>query len=218
MSAPHAPARWWFFDLDGTLIDSSAGILDSLRFALHGIGAPEPGEAVLRGWIGPPLRRSFGNYLGNADPQRIEAAVALYLQHMEASGWRRFHVYDGAAEMLQALADGGARLCVVTAKIESFARRILATQAFGALFSDIVGATADGRLALKTDLVAEALRRTGADPARTTMVGDRDLDMAGAVDHGLTGVGVLWGFGSADELRAAGATRLLARPSELLAG
>ncbi len=204
-----------FFDLDGTLIDSSAGILACLRFALATLGREIPDEAHLRGWIGPPLRTSFAPWLDH-DAELIERAVQLYLHHMDAAGWRNYRIYEGVDDVLRALHANGIRLCLVTAKVESYARRILADTPFGALFSEIVGATADGALSLKADLIAEALRRTGADPATTAMVGDHPLDMRGARHHGLAAIGVLWGYSSEAELREAGAQRLAASPGQLL--
>lgn len=216
MNRLDSPAAGWFFDLDGTLIDSAEGILACLRFALRGIDAPAPDESVLRRWIGPPLRCSFGDYLGPGDPARIERAVALYLQHMDEVGWREYRVFDGVPQVLEALRARGSRLCVVTAKVETYARRILAHSGLAECFGQIVGATADGRLALKADLIGEALRRTGAEPATTWMVGDRNLDIEGALAHGMRGIGVLWGIGSADELRQAGAWRLVSQPAQWL--
>lgn len=204
---------WAFLDLDGTLIDSAIGITRSIAYALEKVGhAPLP-EAQLLGWIGPALRTSFAPLLGDAE--RVESAVAAYLERFEQVGWREHTIYPGIEAALTTLHGQGVRLCLVTAKNEPHARRILAHAPFGDLFDEIVGATLDGSRSHKSQLIAEALHRTSATPGDAMMVGDRHLDIEGARHHGMASAGVLWGFGSEAELRAAGAGRLLRHPGEL---
>ena len=104
---------------------------------------------------------------------------------------------------------------MVTAKNEPHARRILAHLPFGHRFEEIVGATVDGRLSHKADLIGEALRRLGASPDTCWMIGDRRMDLEGARHHGMRNVGVLWGFGGEQELRDAGADHLVMSPARL---
>jgi phosphoglycolate phosphatase len=149
------------------------------------------------------------------DEARVERAVELYRERFEAQGWTEHRIYDGVPEAIEALHAAGHRLAVVTAKNEPHARRIIETLPFGHRFVDIIGATFDGRLSHKPELIAEALERLRADPADCTMIGDRHMDMEGAVHHGMRGIGVLWGFGDEAELRAAGASMLASRPVDL---
>lgn len=202
-----------FFDLDGTLIDSAVGITRCVAHAFEQMGEPVPDEATLRTWIGPSLRVSFAPIL--KDDARVEQAVGHYLHRFEHHGWLEREVYPGIADVIESLHAAGHRLAVVTAKNEPHARKIIATLPFGHRFVEIVGATVDGRISHKPQLIAEALRRLGAEPAECTMIGDRRMDMEGAVHHGMRGIGVLWGFGSEDELLTAGASALARRPAEL---
>lgn len=202
------------FDLDGTLIDSAVGITRCAAHAFEGLGEPVPDEATLRSWIGPPLRSSFAPLLGDAT--RVERALELYLERFESHGWAEHTVYAGIPQTLDALRDVGHRLAVVTAKNEPHARKILASLPFGAHFDDIIGATADGRLSRKPELIAEALARLRVHADGCMMIGDRRMDMEGAAHHRMPGIGVLWGFGGVDELRAAGATHLVDAPAGLL--
>ena len=114
------------------------------------------------------------------------------------------------------LAAAGHRLAVVTAKNEPHARRIIGHLPFGHHFEDVVGATPCGRLSHKPELIGEALARLGLGPEGCWMIGDRRMDIEGARHHGLRNIGVLWGFGGAEELREAGADALAASPTELL--
>ena len=202
-----------FFDPEGTLIDSAVGITRCTTHGLTQLEHPVPTEAELRGWIGPSLRTSFMPLLG--DPAKVEAAVELYLERFESHGWLEHQVYAGIGGAIGALHADGYRLAVVTAKNEPHARKILAHLPFGHRFADIIGATADGRLSHKKDLIGEALRRLSLTPDTCWMIGDRHMDIDGARHHGMRNVGVLWGFGGEQELRDAGATRLASTPDQL---
>lgn len=201
-----------FFDLDGTLVDSSLGITRCVAHALAALGHPPLPDAQLRGWIGPALRTSFGQLFD--DPAEVERAVGLYRERYDGPGITECTVYPGIAEAIEALHAAGHRLAVVTAKNEPHARRVLAALPFGHRFEDVIGATADGRLSHKPELIGEALRRFGVAPGTCTMIGDRHLDIDGARHHGMRGIGVLWGFGGAQELAGADA---LARTPDALA-
>lgn len=202
-----------FFDLDGTLIDSQTGILRSATHALEQLGLPVPGAQLMLGWIGPPMRDSFAALMDS--PAQVEEGLRLYRERYDREGWLEHRVYDGIEDAVRALHAAGHRLAVVTAKNEPHARRIVEHLPFGACFDDVIGATIDGRLSHKPELVAEALRRLSLSPDGIAMIGDRRMDMEGARAHGLRGIGVLWGFGSERELREAGAEALAAHPTEL---
>ena len=202
-----------FFDLDGTLIDSAIGITRCVAHALTQMQHPVPPQAELLRWIGPSLRTSFAPLLG--DPLRVEAAVAHYRDRFESHGWAEHEVYAGIGDTIEALHAAGHRLAVVTAKNEPHARKIIDHLPFGHRFDDVIGATADGRLSHKPELIAEALQRLALPPDECWMIGDRHMDIDGARHHGMRSVGVLWGFGGEAELRAAGADHLASAPAEL---
>ena len=201
------------FDLDGTLIDSAVGITGCVAYALEALGEPVPGEADLLRWIGPPLRTSFGPLLRDAG--RTERAVELYRERFDAIGWSEHTIYPGIEHAIRSLHADGHRLGVVTAKNEPHAQRIVAHLPFGDLFEAISGATSDGRIGEKPELISAALERMHVDAARCWMIGDRHMDIDGARHHAMRSIGVLWGFGGVDELRDAGATQLCAQPAAL---
>jgi phosphoglycolate phosphatase len=202
-----------FFDLDGTLIDSAVGITRCVAYSLERMGHPGLPEATLRSWIGPALRVSYAALFDSAAD--IERAVELYRERFEIEGWREHAIYDGIGDAVEAVHAAGYRLAVVTAKNEPHARKIVGTLPFGHRFEDIIGATPDGRISHKPELIAEALARLALQPERCVMIGDRHLDIEGALHHGMRGIGVLWGFGSEDELREAGAYALVRTPDAL---
>ncbi|MDI9237468.1 HAD hydrolase-like protein [Lysobacter sp. LF1] len=204
-----------FFDMDGTLIDSAVGITRCVEHALVQMGLPVPPQEELRRWIGPALRTSFGPLLN--DDARVEEAVLHYRDRFETHGWAEHEVYAGIGETIESLHAAGHRLAVVTAKNEPHARKIVDHLPFGHCFVDVIGATLDGRISHKDQLIAEALRRFDLVADACWMIGDRRMDIEGARHHGMRNVGVLWGFGGETELREAGALHLASSPRELAA-
>lgn len=203
-----------FFDLDGTLIDSAVGITQCVAHALTRMGKPVPAQVELLRWIGPSLRTSFAPLFDAAGD--VEQAVTYYRERFDVVGWREHVVYPRIGEVVQALHGRGHRLAIVTAKNEPHARRIIEHLPFGNCFEDVIGATVDGSRSEKPQLVAEALHRLSLLPGQCWMIGDRRMDIAGARHHDMRNIGVLWGFGGAQELQAAGAQHLVNAPDDLL--
>jgi len=205
----------FFFDLDGTLIDSAVGITRCVAYALEKMDQPVPPMPELRKWIGPALRTSFTPVFGDAE--RVERAVELYRERFEVLGWQEHDVYEGIGEVVQGLHAAGHRLAVVTAKNEPHAQRIVEHLPFGNCFEDVIGATPDGSRSHKPELIGEALQRLSLQPEHCWMIGDRRMDIEGARHHAMRNVGVLWGFGGHEELTAAGVGALAETPTELAA-
>ena len=200
------------FDLDGTLIDSELGIVSCVRHAFQQLGVPAPAE--LRHWIGPPLRHSFGPLLDH-DPALVEAAVEHYHQRFHQVGWREHTVYPGIEAMIQRLRDAGHELAIVTSKPERHATPIVQAFPFADAFTRLYGPDPSSPHSEKASMIAAALADFGADPEQTVMIGDRHFDIDGAVANRVRGIGVLWGFGSREELEQAGAHALTHTPGEL---
>ena len=204
------------FDLDGTLIDSEIGITRSMAHALRALDVEPPAQDILRSWIGPPLHASFPSMLGN-DPARIDLAVRHYHERFNETGWSEHAVYAGIEEILMMLSNCGHRLAVVTSKTSHQARRIVDHLPFGNLFDAVHGPAEGVRTSEKAALVAQALREQDGKADDTVMIGDRRFDIEGARANSVRSIGVLWGFGSVDELRQAGADQIVADPTELSA-
>jgi phosphoglycolate phosphatase len=192
------------FDLDGTLTDPADGIVASILYALDRAGITPPDVAQLRACIGPPLRHSFARLLGTDEPEPVERAVAHYREYFAPRGIFENRVYDGVPAMLSLLRARGARLFVATSKPQHFAERIIAH--FGLEgFENIHGAALDGSLDDKRVLVRRLLERERLNPGNTWMVGDRSHDIIAARANRVAGLGVLYGYGTREELLDAGA-------------
>ena len=204
------------FDLDGTLTDSRPGILACIRHALERCGSSPPSELELRRCIGPPLRHSFARLLASdIDSPCVVEAINAYRERFTATGMFENAVYERIPAVLDELVRRGARLYVATSKPQVYARRILEHFNLHDRFLGIFGSELDGTRDDKSELVTYAMARAALKPAETVMIGDREHDMHGAVRNDVFPAGVLWGYGSEHELRAAGAKLLLNAPMEI---
>jgi phosphoglycolate phosphatase len=203
-----------FFDLDGTLTDPKPGITGSIQYALQRLDLPVPTQDELTWCIGPPLRASFVTLLGG-EPL-ADRAVALYRERFADVGLYENSVYPDIEHTLAALRHSPRRLFVATSKPDVFAERIIEHFGLSGYFEHVFGSELDGTRVNKGELLAYAIETTGVDPSQALMIGDRSHDMVGAKSNGMRGIGVLYGYGSADELIAAGASHVCATPRALL--
>jgi phosphoglycolate phosphatase len=203
-----------FFDLDGTLTDPKPGITRSIQYALQKLNHPAiPTEDELTWCIGPPLRASFVKILGAED--QAHRAVSLYRERFSDIGLFENRVYDGIAEVLTTLSQSGQRLFVATSKPHVFATRIVEHFGLRHHFEHVFGSELDGTRVDKSDLLGYALKTVAVNPAKTLMIGDRSHDMVGAKNNGMQAIGVLYGYGSKDELLGAGASQICATPQAI---
>ncbi|MDD6142452.1 MAG: HAD family hydrolase [bacterium] len=204
------------FDLDGTLTDPGLGITNSVMYALRKYGMEVPPRQELYSFIGPPLKQSFMRWCG-FDEAEGEQAVKYYREYYRDKGLLENEVYDGIEDMLKALREKGKRLAVATSKPEEFARRILEHFGLAQYFEVIAGDTLDFKRNTKADVIASALERLGVtDRSGVIMVGDREHDVIGAKAQDLPCIGVLFGYGSQEELEAAGAKHIAQTPADVL--
>ena len=200
-------------DLDGTLTDPAEGIIGCFRLALETLGRIAPPAAELHWIIGPPLRGCFAEALnGEGDP---EEALKIYRGRYSTDGLFEAFVYDGVKETLGELRAAGTRLFLCTAKPLVFAERILGHFDLARHFEGSYGDELGGRFQDKADLIAHILERERLEAHDCCMWGDRKHDVLAAARHGIPTIGALWGYGGADELRAAGAAALCEAPLQV---
>lgn len=202
-----------FFDLDGTLTDPRIGITRCIQHALEQLGAAVPAADDLTWCIGPPLLETFQSMLG--DDGSAQAALIHYRERFSEIGLFENEVYEDIPSAIGHLADSGVPLFVATSKPQVYAERIVEHFGLGPYFEHVFGPTLDGVRSSKTDLLRYALGQIGAAPDTAVMVGDRRHDMIGARENGVAATGVLYGYGSRQELEAAGAQALLSNPGEI---
>lgn len=204
------------FDLDGTLTDPGVGITNSVAYALEKYGISTGARRELYRFIGPPLQDSFERFYGFSK-EKAKQAVAYYREYYQDKGIYENRLYDGMDSFLKELSDAGKTLLVATSKPEEFAVRILGHFDILKYFTYVAGATMDGTRSRKEDVIAYALKAANAENRQeAVMVGDREYDIAGAKKEGLCSIGVLYGYGSRQELEAAGADHVVERLEEIV--
>ena len=196
------------FDLDGTLTDSGEGIINCAILALQHFGCPIPSREEMRVFVGPPLHESFIRHGVPAD--QAQEAIRIYRSRYIPIGAYENTPYPGIRELLEALRARGYLLYVATSKPEAMSIDILNHFDLARYFHRICGASSDTSRSTKDAVIAYLLEENGrAD--NIVMVGDTKYDILGAKAHGIPAIGVSWGYGDVEEMKAAGAAAIAHR-------
>ncbi len=207
--------KYILLDLDGTITDPKEGITRSVQYALKSKGILIEDLDSLCRHIGPPLKTSFMDFYGFSESE-AEELVKKYREYFRDTGIFENKVYEGMDELLRKLKAAGKRLITATSKPEVFAERILKHFELDHYFDDICGASMDNSRIDKEDVIRYALEKNGIrDLSEVIMVGDREHDVIGAHKVGIASLGVLFGYGSRQELEEAGADRLALTVAEV---
>lgn len=202
-------------DLDGTLTDPGLGITNSVMYALEKFGIHTQDRASLYHFIGPPLMDELKKTYGFTDEDALKA-LKYYRERFADKGLFENEVYDGIPETLEKIKESGRKLIVATSKPEVFSGKILEHFDLMRYFDFVAGGTLDNSRVRKADVIAYAIETCGVNKSTALMVGDRENDAEGARANGIDFLGVLYGYGSLEELRNAGAKKLAAAPEEIL--
>ena len=203
------------FDLDGTLTDSGLGITNAVAYALEKFGIHIEDHSELNVFVGPPLKDSFMRYYGLA-PEECDKAVKYYREYYQDRGLFENEVYPGIPELLKYLKETGRKVILATSKPEFFTSQILKHFHLDQYFDLIAGASMDEKRVEKVEVIHYALEKAGiTDVTNAVMVGDREYDILGARENGMDSIGVLYGYGSREELEAAGAGQIAETVEEL---
>ncbi len=201
-----------FFDLDGTLTDSGEGIINCAILALEHFHLPVPDRKTLGVFVGPPLRDTFQKFGVRED--QVEEAVRVFRSRYTTIGKFENEPYPGIRTLLENLKAKGHKLYVATSKPEVTALEILHKFDLDHYFEIICGATLDGTRDSKESVLAFLLSQIET-VSQPVMVGDTAFDVLGAKAHGIPTVGVAWGYGSCEEMEAAGAAAIARDPAHL---
>ncbi len=198
--------KYILFDLDGTLTDPAVGITTSVAYALKKFGIGVDDITTLNHFIGPPLLDTFMEDYGFSE-EEAQTAIDYYRERFRVKGLYENVVYDGVFEMLEALKKGGKEIILATSKPEPFAKEILRHFGLEKYFLFAAGSNFDGTRTAKAEVIEYALKSAGVtDKSAVVMIGDRKHDIIGAKKAGLDSIGVLYGYGSREEINGANAT------------
>lgn len=204
--------RYILFDLDGTLTDPKVGICTCVQYALGKMGIVEEDLDKLEPFIGPPLDESFREFYGLND-EDIKKAIGFYRERYADVGKFENEVYPGIPELLRDLKRKGRTLAIASSKPTDFVDQILEHFEIKEYFDVIVGSNMDGTRSRKIEVIEEAIRQLffEGDPEfdDIVMIGDRKFDIESSLEAGIRNVGVSYGYGSREELEAAGADKIV---------
>lgn len=200
--------KFLLFDLDGTLTDPAEGITASIAYALAAFGVETKDLSALERFIGPPLTDTFREYFGQ-DEARNHEAIAKYREFYGKQGMLMNRVYEGIEPLLARLYAQGKTLLLATSKPTFYAAKIMAHYGLDRYFTFLGGSNLDNTRTAKAEVIAWVMEQAGPFCVEdAVMIGDRMHDVAGARRHGMDSIGVLFGYGTRQELEAAGANRL----------
>lgn len=214
LSSP-SQAEYVFLDLDGTLTDPSEGITRGVMYALERFGIHEKDPRRLYPFIGPPLYDSFMRHYG-FDLDTAYKAIEYFQEYYGQQGMYENVPYPGMRDLLHSWRDEGRRLILATSKPEVFAVRILERFDMNGAFLLMAGGDVEEKRVEKHFVIEYAMERLGlSHTGGCLMIGDRKFDVLGAGRHGIPTLGVLYGFGSREELTESGASWLAGSVEEL---
>jgi phosphoglycolate phosphatase len=213
-STSGAPIRAVLFDWDGTVADTRPGIFNSVRYAIGQYGIADKPDDELRYFIGPPLYDGFEHVFG-VSPELANELTDTYRVYYRDKGIFECNVYDGVGDLLRELHDASVKTAVVSSKPKEFLDRLVEHFGLAEHLDAVVGPAMDNHNSNKTVLVNQALKELMLLPSTVAMIGDRHFDMEGAKAAGVNAVGVLYGYGTEEELCAAGADAVCEQVADL---
>ncbi len=202
------------FDLDGTLTDPGEGVTNSVAYALEKFGISVSDKRELYRFIGPPLLYSFENFYGFSESD-AKKALGYYREYYSKTGIFQNAIYDGIKELLSDLKKSGKKLVVATSKPEHFAKIVLEHFDILKYFDFLGGASLDESRSEKNEVMEYAVKTCNIDTSRAIMIGDRHFDIDGAKLFGMDSIGVLFGYGTREELEKSGATYIADSADEI---
>ena len=196
------------FDLDGTLTDPGIGITNSVMYALDKFGIKINDRTGLYKFIGPPLQDSFKEFYG-FDEEQSWKAVEYYREYFGVKGLFENQVYDGIPKTLELLKAKGHHLVVATSKPTEYTVQILDKFGLSQYFEFVSGSGMDEKNSNKAQIIKFAMDTLGILPEQAMMIGDRKYDIMGAKANNISSAGVLYGYGSFEEMKEAGADYII---------
>ncbi len=198
-------SQYILFDLDGTLTDPAEGITNAIAYALQKFNIEIKDKTTLYPYIGPPLTTSFRQFHGLSHDDSLKA-LQYYREYFREKGMFENIPYTGIEEMLQNLRKQGFNLMIATSKPEEFTVEILRHFHLDNYFLFVAGNTLDESRPTKGEVIAYLKQQYPMiSSENAVMIGDRKYDIEGAKENALPSIGVLYGYGTREELQQAGA-------------
>lgn len=205
------------FDLDGTVLDTSEGIVLSIKETIEHFGLPSLSMEEIYTFIGPPVEWSFSSHFG-MEGEALSEAVAYFRDRYANINLLLAKPYEGIYDLLQFLKDNDIPIAIATYKKQSYATKLLMHYGFGDYTDIMYGSDPEGTL-LKSDIIKLCIDKIGiTDNKKVLMVGDSKHDARGAEAIGASFAGVSYGFGfgSTEDIKDYVSVAYVDKPIELI--
>lgn len=196
------------FDFDGTLVDTSEGIIKSMHHAYDCLGYARISDEKIKEVIGPPLPEMFRQLLLDMTEEQVEAGVRKFRERYSEHGAKEAQLYPYVLEGLKRLCGNNKKLFIVTSKPEVFVREISRRYGIDGLFQDMTATAVSGKSESKAVRMGKLMEKHGLSKDNTVMVGDRHEDAEAAKANGVRCIGVTYGYGTVSSLENAGCWKL----------
>lgn len=207
--------KYILFDLDGTLTDPGVGITKAVQYALKKNNIVEESLSALEIFIGPPLKDSFMEFY-SFDEKMVSDSIQYFREYFIKNGIFENEVYSGILDLLKELKNGDCKIAVATSKPTVFANTVLKHFGMMEYFDLVVGSNLDGTLGNKAEIINCIIENLKIKNLKETiMIGDRKYDVIGAEKNNIDSIGVLYGYGSLEELEEARPTYIVDSISQL---
>lgn len=181
------------FDLDGTYMDTSSGVLDAVSYTIKEMNLEEISNEKLKSFIGPPVEFSFRTVF-NLSEDKVKEAAAIFRDAYQTRFLFGAEIYDGIVRIADKLRASGVKCGIATYKRESYTMDLLEHFDLVRHFDVIHGSDREGKLS-KSDIIMQCIREVGATIAETVMIGDTAHDASAAEKLGTDFIAVTYGFG-----------------------
>ncbi len=207
---------YYLFDFDGTLCDTTEGIFNSILYSLEWYGIKETDLKKLEFFVGPPLFESYKTVYGVSDDD-ANALIEKYRERYKVKAAEESRLYNGIKNMLKELKRQGKKIAIASSKPQKFVDEISQYHDIYKYYDFVSAESFKNNHSSKKDLINACLDYFGnPDKDKVIMIGDRFYDIDGANAVGIDSAGAVYGFGTEEELKNAGATYILNAPEDLL--
>lgn len=185
------------FDLDGTLLNTTQGVLDAVKITINELALEMPAQEVLKKFVGPPMQNSFQEYF-NMDSSRALSSANLFRKNYKKYSLFKAELYNGIIELLKSLKSKGYKIAIATYKSHDNAMEILEKFGIKKYCDYAMGSDLEGKLS-KTDIINECINKLNAEKNSTVLIGDSRADSNGAIEAGIDFIALTYGFGFKSE-------------------
>jgi phosphoglycolate phosphatase len=181
------------FDIDGTILDTTDGVINSVCYTIKYYNLPMCDNDVLKSFVGPPMQEAFKRVYGFSSEDAQKASNVFREQYKDADVFCA-KPYPLMLDLFNKLKQKGYKIGIATYKRIDYAVKILEHFCFSQFCDAICGSDPENKLS-KTEIIELCLDETNTKTSKAVLIGDSEYDAIGAEEAGVDFIGVTYGFG-----------------------